>query len=543
MSPSVPIITGGFFMHLKDIESQIDQIVLDYIKNQCLEKQYVRTDIKEISKNEKGTTYRSSMIYKYVLNEGKYRMAVKEYYYNNIQPHQKESKKTTFREKGKNITQVEALQMIFRDFYETDTFKTVDSKNRIRHLKGFLFNIDAHLKVIDEQKAVSSLSKLLSSCKKYNYYTPSLFIHHKYFLKEFLAYMGVIVLDFDLDKTNVLMSKEDLRKYIIEKLKVEPNLIIDTKTKGNYQAYLLIDRMVGTPISVHLYEQIVQEMIYQLGEICDNSGDTANHIFSMPKNDKRTGRLTRKYHDKTFNINEFKWLLDERDKRRKKENPSKVIDFTEQKLFREPAIKALLNGEVSWRNHSAFTIALLYYSLNKPIEECQTFLLLEWLPKVNNDNFDHKITEREIQHCVKHAYSGKYAGPHSKWIQACTGIEFKYRIWKKYQPTGAYKMDTKQRLIDYLKNNNNIIVATQKELAQTLNVNDRTLRRYLDKLREAGELVYETNHAHNGKTTYTYIEKQKSQTVYDIERYSNYNEELLQIEQLEKEVSEIFITA
>ncbi|WP_220785141.1 hypothetical protein, partial [Bacillus sp. BML-BC021] len=71
-------------------------------------------------------------------------------------------------------------------------------------------------------------------------------------------------------------------------------------------------------------------MIRKLGDVCDKSAFESNHIFSIGKNNIRTGKYTRFYSDAVHSINEFRSLLDERDKRNKREH--QVVNFQEENI-------------------------------------------------------------------------------------------------------------------------------------------------------------------------------------------------------------------
>lgn len=475
---------GNTMLTVHDVERLVHPDILGYLRDRSMEMQ-VTTRLEEVRKSKAGTRYISKTICNgREMNQKKYKSLLIQYYKTHIEPElEKENAIKVPKDTGKNITQSEFFELIFRDNFEHRRGE-IDAKGRRIYLKSFLFNIDHIKKVVNEKKVVRNLEKVLKRMKNYNYFTPNLFISHKFFSKEMLSLLGVIILDIDLDTAGVVMTKRELRRYIHKKLKVEPNLIWDTKTPGNYQVAFLIQNMTGTPKSVHLYESIVKEMIYQLGEFCDPSCASAAHIFSIPKNNKQKKRFVRKYHEEVFSINDFRWLLHERDKRREDENDNKVLDFSYEQMMRHEAIRKLHDGDVSFRNHAAFTLALLYYATNKTQEECENFMYSVW-SKTVTEKGDHSFTDRELQHCIKHAYSGKYSGPSSKWISIVTGVDFKYSIRRPNVNKGIYKMGNKQQFVQYLIENGGVIKSTQPELSEILGINIKTLKRILPELRKA----------------------------------------------------------
>lgn len=538
------------FISFKEIESRVDSDVIECIKNDCYERVFSHSELTKTGKTKTGTRYRSLNIYKTVFNEDKYKRIVRRYFIEHIQqeekkPSKRESKKEqnettkktpTKRKKkeiGKNITQREFFEHIFRDLFDNRRGEE-DKKGRRIYLKSFLFDIDKELKLINEQKVVSNVEKAIDNGKRCGYFTPALFISHKCFTKEMLSLMGVIILDFDLDKASVVMSKEQVYKYIKKKLKVEPAMVWDTSTEGNFQACILIEKMVGTPKSIHLYEQIVQEMIRKLGDVCDKSTWESNHIFAIGKNNDRTGKHIRFYSDTVHNINEFRWLLDERDKRKKKEQ--KVVNFKEESILRHPAIEALLSGKVSWRDHACFTAALVLRFLGKDELEAETYLLTNWLGNVNNEKYDHSFTEREVLKCVKHAYSGRYRSFHSIWVETCTGIECNLRGYFRttYVKTGAYITDSKERILEYLRKNNGIVESNAPLLAEELGLSKKTLERLLPQMRKNNKIHYETVIGKGKKTTYTLVEQVELIPTIDIEEFKPTSQRVEEIGYLEQ---------
>jgi transcription initiation factor IIE alpha subunit len=519
---------------VQDVERIVHPDILGYLRDRSMEMQ-VTTKLEEVRKSVTGTRYVSKTICNgREMNQKKYKSLLIQYYKTHVEPElEKENAVKVPRDTGKNVTQSEFFELIFRDNFEHRRGET-DTKGRRIYLKSFLFNIDHIKKVVNEKKVVRNLEKVLKQMKNYNYFTPNLFISHKFFSKEMLSLLGVIILDIDLDTAGVVMTKRELRRYIHKKLKVEPNLIWDTKTPGNYQVAFLIKNMTGTPKSVHLYESVIKEMIYQLGELCDPSCASAAHIFSIPKNNKQKKRFVRKYHEEVFSINDFRWLLHERDKRREDEDDNKVLDFSYEQMVRHEAIRKLRDGDVSFRNHAAFTLALLYYATNKTQEECENFMYSIW-SKAVMEKGDHSFTDRESQHCIKHAYSGKYSGPSSKWISIVTGVDFKYSIRRPNINKGIYKTGNKQQFVQYLIENGGVVEVVQKEIAELLEMAPRTLQRIIQQLKEEGIIDYRLNEGRGrGKCTrIEYVGAKQSDTVIEMDLFKGFEEEMESLQKLE----------
>lgn len=518
-------------LKIKQIEKKIDSFILENIKDNCWDIVY-ETEVTEIGDTEHGKELLSRRVAKRKFNENTYNKLVREFYLNYIQAVEEEKKKEELkqqgkktREKGRNITVREFFELVFRDFFdhrkgEFDKGKKLDEEGKVRgkprriYLKSFAVNIDPETYAKAEQGVARSIEKMAQLARKYTYFTPALFVSHKFFTKETLSLMGLIVLDFDLSETMVVMTREEIRQMIIKKLKVEPNFIWDTATKGNFQAGIMIGQMVGTPKSVYLYEQVVREMLHKLDYLVDQKTFFPNHLFRIPKNDRVNKKYVRKYNETVHDIKEFSWLLDERFERIKSERT--VVNFEEERFLRDPAIDALLNGDVHYRDHGCFTAALVYKWLGKDESECFLELSQRWLPKVqaHTDRFDHSFGIGEVEKCVRSAYSGRYKGFKSFWVEYVTGIDYRYNgsfKWVPNQNEGKYVMNTVERIKKFIRENNGVFTGKIEEIAKSAGVSLRSVKRHLVSLREKGELEYETNQGRGLDTTFKLIEKPQIQ--------------------------------
>jgi hypothetical protein len=528
----------------KEIEKRVDLMIREFIKDHCYETVFDRTEIKEIEKTAAGTRYSSKYIYKKVFNEQEYKSMVRAYYLREIEPlERKEKQKRNKKERGTNITQEEFFQVIFREHFDHRRGEK-DKQGRRIYLRSFLANIDSENHLIENSISATHIEKVIKQAKKYGYFTPNMFISHKFFTKEMLSLLGVIVLDFDLDSVNMVMTKEEVYNYIKKKLNIEPSMIWDTKTKGNYQVAILINSMTGTPKSVHLYEQVVKEMCCKLGSMVDAACVNANHLFSIGQNNKRKSRLTRKYNETIYSIDDFRWLLLERDERRRKENPSKVMDFTKEAVRRHPAIKALFEADaINWRDHACFTLGLVMRFLGYSQEECENYIRSVWQPKVDNLSvYGEHFTTREATKCIRHAYSDRYKCFHSHWVEVCTGIDCNLRGYFRFvnQNKGIYQTGNKKKLTAFLKANEGVFEGTREELAIASGINYKTLDRIVGELKKSNELHYETIKGAGNKTVYALQEAVKeSEMVIDMDDYKSIDEEMYQIFELEEAMKQV----
>ncbi|WP_433595444.1 hypothetical protein [Lysinibacillus xylanilyticus] len=471
---------------IEQIENELGLEVTAYIRDMSSEKKKIFLPPIKIKTDK----YQSISVEKLELKET--------LYHKNLIAHYNSSKSLELYRKrlGKSITQVKAMKLLYRDYFDYHK-----SEKRKKHY-AFLFQRDKN-GVIDQtnKKYVSTIDNLLNQVKKNDCFTPALFYDNRSFVKENLSLMSAIVFDFDLLAKKVVMTKEEVFNFVKDKLGIELSILWDTKTKGNYAGAILIESMSGQPLSVHLYEQILKEMLLKLDGIVDTSCFTANHLFSLPVNSKKTNREIRFYNDRIYSIDEFRYLLSERDKRREIEGESSSISMTN--LLNHPAIRALYNGEVTgYRNNAAFTLALVFKTLRKSEQECMDYMHSNWYFNVQN-GFDHKFTKNELTNCIRHAYSLRYKSFHSDYVEMVTGLPCNIVRVSTYHPTGKHKMGNEHKLRLFFQEKG-AISSNVSELVQLTGIKTRTLESLLKKFKERNELQYETKRGRGLKTLYVY---------------------------------------
>ncbi|OXS74012.1 hypothetical protein B1B04_10385 [Lysinibacillus sp. KCTC 33748] len=474
--------------NIEQIENELGLEVTAYIRDMSSETERVFLSPIEIKLN----TYQAISVEKLEVKETLYHRNLIAHYKNSksLEPHRKRL--------GKSITQVKAMKLLYRDYF--DYHKS--EKQKKKSLYAFLFPRDKQ-GVIDQtnKKYVSTIDNLLKEVKKNDCFTPALFYDNRSYIKENLSLMSAIVFDFDLLAKKIVMTKEEVFYFVKDKLGVELSIIWDTKTDGNYAGAILIESMSGKPLSVHLYEQILKEMLLKLEGIVDTSCFTANHLFSLPVNSKKTNREIRFYNNRIHSIEDFRYLLNERDKRREMEGESSSISMSN--LLDHPAISALYNGEVTgYRNNAAFTLALVFKTLHKSEQECMDYMHSKWYYNVQN-GFDHKFTKNELTKCIRHAYSLRYKSFHSDYVEIVTGLRCNIVRVSTYQPTGKHRLGNEHKLRLFFQERGSIN-SNVSELVQLTGIKTRTLEGLLKKLKESGELQYETKRGRGLKTLYVY---------------------------------------
>lgn len=384
----------------------------------------------------------------------------------------------------------------FEDIYRT----YLDEKNR----RAFLVSEDFHKQFKCENAGI-----LAYKSPRFTYFTPSIFWHHRLRTKEQLFWITAITLDFDLQKDGTYRKYEpyELAQVIHNEFGYWVNYIWETKTPGNYQAMFLIKPMTGTPRSIMKFEAITKRMAIVLG--ADITAVDANNLYRIPKKD------IWKFSDEIRDIDDFSDILDDEEimKELEKKREENLIHFTEKQILNHEAIKMLLNAEFDqYRNHAAFTIALLYYALGKDKEEAEEFLKGEWFEKVNDGRIYSargKFRKKEVDAIIKSAYSNRYHGPSKEWIYLLTGIEFNYNLYKStyIKKENGYMSgnETRRKIIEWVKNNEGLHIK-QSDLAKKLGVKLRSLKRQIGELKEEHVIDFKTERGRYSRgTAFEYV--------------------------------------
>jgi len=389
------------------------------------------------------------------------------------------------------------FDLIYRNLLEADKRRT------------FMVNYS-----VTKQFKCETLEKVKEKSTKFTYFTPAVYWHHKNRTKEQLIWLPCIVLEFDLTKdgTDRVYTPNELAGILLNEFEVTPNFVWDTKTKGHYAVAFLIKPLTGTEQSIYLYESIVKRMAILTG--ADFASTDCVHLFRIPKRKK-----IYQYSEEIYDIEDFSHVLQDEDIAEKLEEKRnlfqhKVTSLSERQIMNHKSIQILLNVEFQqWRNHAAFTIALLYYALGKPQEEVIDLLCGEWFQKATDARFTSKkpFTKREVLKAIKSAYSGKYAGPSKEWIYLITEEEFPFNLWRSSyvkKEVGGYQDgdEVRRKIISWIREHDGETIK-QPQLAEVLEIPLRTLERNLKDLVQKNVIEMHTQKGRYSKgTTFRYIQ-------------------------------------
>ncbi len=289
----------------------------------------------------------------------------------------------------------------------------------------------------------------------------------------------------------------------------EPTIIKQTKSYGHYHVFLKHTTINGSTESSYLFKRIQKKIAEKIG--CDMGALGPNHNFSIPKGEQKIFY----FGDNTIDFNVLKkWWYNEVSKENARKayemnDSEKVTSITEIMVWKHPAILALQNHEYDGsRNEAGFTLALLYYALNKDLGECESYLYNEWFPRVPQRGDVYHVSA--LKASIKSAYSGKYAGPSKEKIEGLTDIAFDIRIRKStYKKEKLHnKNENRQAIINYFRQCGGSVVMKRKDLVEDICRTQESpmdkpfsadsINRNLGKLKKEGVITWEkSGHGRN----------------------------------------------
>jgi len=364
----------------------------------------------------------------------------------------------------------------------------------------------------EEFRACTSERTLLYYKEWASHFVPNGFYKWNDRSNENLRHLRWLVFDFELLKSNGERFTPHEVFNIFYESGLQPTFISRSKTNGCYHVYVAHGEMTGHTRSIYLHNKIQKYYVSKIG--CDEGAIGASQGFRIPK-------YVYFYGLHIHDVDELKKEVATEVNRKAQEDTrqGQVLSFKEAQIWNDEAIKALMECEfVGSRNHAAFTIALLYYALGKPKEECAEFLW-EWYQTARTLR-PQPFYPSEIRKTLKSAFSGKYRGPKREYIEAITGIDFPYNIYgsrkRKVDPrTGEYrklKNENTQAIVEFLRGHGGQVTMFQKDIIAELKskgFSERSLKRHFKQLKDKGIITYNVSKGEHAKIpTYTLLDSE-----------------------------------
>lgn len=339
------------------------------------------------------------------------------------------------------------------------------------------------LNILDENRqskeiVLRSINELLPFVANSRWFTPNLFnIAHCGRIKKNVQFINVFVVDFD----RYLPSPLDVLDLIEQSGLMLPHYLVRSNSPGHWHVYWLIDPLPAYSNIVNNVERITKCMADALG--ADIQAVGVERWFTVPRHDiYKCVPDSKKYTYQDFRdwyeVNTYY------QNKTKKENikNGRILKID---VFGHPAIKQLLQGvEKGKRDHACFTLALLFYAQNWTQEQAIDELIT-W-----NKKNSTPISQKQITKCVKSAFSGKYKGPKSEYIEYLTGIPFKLQIMRDYEGERSYQKlyDIKYRLIQLIRNKGTLSLS-QTLIAKEIDAPLRSVKKAIRELIESKRII------------------------------------------------------
>jgi len=317
--------------------------------------------------------------------------------------------------------------------------------------------------------------ELLSLKDSIQWFTPNVFnLGRCGRTKKNLQYINAIVVEFDCYLPSVLDVIDRIEDVGLE----PPHFLVRSKTPGHWHVYWMIAPESAYSNIVSHTERITKFIANELG--ADLQGVGTERWFALPKGDIYSYAPSNKFYTYQYFKDWYEINTYHSFEEKKKQDTKSKSKLLKMDIFGHPAIKKLLQGvSVGRRDHACFTLALLFYAQGWEQSEAYDELI-----KWNNKN-SKQVNLNQIKKCVRSAYSGKYRGPKSEYVEYLTGIPFKMQIIKEYKGEKTYQKlyDIQYRILQLIREHVTLSLS-QADIAKTINAPLRSVKKALKELTE-----------------------------------------------------------
>ncbi|RUT39483.1 hypothetical protein EJP82_25980 [Paenibacillus anaericanus] len=336
----------------------------------------------------------------------------------------------------------------------------------------YLCALDQNNRLVDFE--VQDKDEIISFADKSRWFTPNLFnLKHCGRTKKNVQYINAFVIEFDCYLPSVLDVIDRIEESGLE----PPHFLIRSKTPGHWHVYWIIDPIPAfSNVKVHT-ERITKYMANTMG--ADVQAVGVERWFAVPHSDIYKYAPSSKFYTyqyfKDWYETNFEFSTSKNQQPTRKNGKILKMD-----VFGHPAIKKLMQGfSVGQRDHACFTLALLFYSQDWS-EEQALDELMDW----NNRNTE-QMSKKQIIKCLRSAYSGKYKGPKSEYVEYLTGIPFKLQIMREYKGERTYQKlyDIQYRILQLIRKEGTLKLS-QSDIAKAINAPLRSVKKAIKELIE-----------------------------------------------------------
>ncbi len=377
---------------------------------------------------------------------------------------------------------------------------------------------------------VTSEEAIYENKEKLSHWTPNVYSWGGYinpnrkhvmgFFEENLQQINTFVIDFDCSKENV--SSDDILVAGLE-LNTVPTLILETP--NGYQAYFVLDRpsfisKAHDFKSLRTNKAIARSLKLAFSKEIDGVDFGCNPfgIFRFPNEEN----IVFYEPDNLFNFKKLMaWSMKVSDDHQQEEQDRymqqfKASDFKQtqtswfRSLLNQPDIKG--GKGVLGRNSALFTASLACYSSQLDQDTC-----IELMTDFNA-SLSYPLSEKEISKTVRSAYSGRYKGASTHYIQLLNeqwgnedtraeslnkGVWYKFakpRDDRQKSHYSEWRKDLIHLIEQKATKQQGFVQFTRKELIRELNIPESSLKDLLRLIKEDNYVTMKTKPGRNGYT-------------------------------------------
>ncbi|MCC9626680.1 primase C-terminal domain-containing protein [Thalassospira sp. MA62] len=349
---------------------------------------------------------------------------------------------------------MEVLRNLYRDQL-TEAPKRASQVERTGYSKelGWIFVCQE----FTQPRAIRTYRSLFGAKEKYIYFTPNTFYRNDQRHAGSLRWLNAMVIDIDVKTSqNAGMIFPDIMDRVTSAGLPTPSLVVQTPSGGFHVYWYLKEPRRAFPKVVDHYKRVQRMIAEEMN--ADLQAIGAERWFRLPTEDNTVFRSGERVSFDDL----CDWLTEQQENQSKRGN----VALGSTDLLSHPAILKLLEGvEEGQRDNTCYTLALAYKAAGYEEDQVLSSLYC-W-----NEKNTPSLRQIEIKRKVKSAFKpGSPLGPSSYWIEALSGIEFKYQVWetaksredRKYSHLNEWTED----ILILLRQNKGYISGSQRELAK-----------------------------------------------------------------------------
>jgi len=307
----------------------------------------------------------------------------------------------------------------------------------------------------------------------------------------------VFVIDIDSKKWSV----QDILRYCSNEGILPPSFINETP-RGFHLWYALLEDMIGPHVKddeltrVGAYYNDINRFLIEKFEKAFPASEGGTDALVGGERYIRIPTNLVYYNGNQYLIRDFVQIRKELnllEPRKEKITKQKTLSHTYipmKALQEDPAYHKLLTMQPNYgqRRYTAFSIALLFKSINKSVEDT-TEWLQSWFDQLDDQT---DFTWREVNNSIQCAYKNKFKGVSPKWVYKLTGLQpklfFTRRLTEEERKNKTLN-HWEAVFLQYIKACGGVASLSNRELCDIIGLSSRAmLDTFVASLIEKGEI-------------------------------------------------------